>query len=172
MQTAAAHQAREEHVIEKGQPAPAFELPDQDGKRVDVTTLRGRYVVLYFYPKANTPGCTVQACSARDNIAAYGSAGATVLGVSPDAVSAIRDCSAMHNLPFRLLSDEDHSVCKAYGVWVEKNRDGQSHQGPQRATFIIDPAGYVAHVIPEVVPATHDDEVLAALGEISDGVAA
>jgi peroxiredoxin Q/BCP len=97
--------------------------------------------------------------------------GATVLGVSPDPVSAIRDFSAMHELPFRLLSDEDHSVCKAYGVWAEKTRDGRTYWGAQRATFIIDGAGDVAHVIPEVTPATHDEQVLAALGTMSEGVA-
>jgi thioredoxin-dependent peroxiredoxin len=150
-------------VIEAGQEAPDFELLDQDGKRVTLSGERGKTVVLYFYPKADTPGCTTQACSIRDRTAEYEAKGAVVLGVSPDEPAALRKFADKYGLPFTLLSDADHSVAEEYGVWVEKSNYGKRYMGIQRATFIVDPEGRVAHVIPKVNPKTHDDVVLAAL---------
>jgi peroxiredoxin Q/BCP len=153
-------------MIETGQQAPDFELPDQDGRPVRLSDLRGRRVVLYFYPKADTPGCTTQACGIRDRQAEYDAAGATVVGVSPDPVEAVKRFHDKHALGFTLLADADHAVCERYGVWVEKNRYGRTSWGAQRATFILDEDGVVRHVIPKASPKTHDDEVLAALAEL------
>jgi peroxiredoxin Q/BCP len=123
-------------------------------------------VVLYFYPKADTPGCTTQACGIRDRQAEYDAAGAVVLGVSPDSVKAIAKFHDKQSLSFRLLADEDHAVAEEYGAWVEKSMYGKTYMGVQRATFIIDPDGRVARVFPKVSPKTHDDVVLGALGEL------
>jgi peroxiredoxin Q/BCP len=150
-------------MIEQGEQAPDFELSDQNGDTVRLSALRGRPVVLYFYPKADTPGCTTQACGVRDRRADYQAAGARVLGVSPDPVAAVSKFAGKYDLGFTLLADPDHAVCDAYGVWVEKSMYGRTYWGAQRATFIIDPDGVVAHVIPKASPKTHDDEVLAAL---------
>ena len=147
-------------LIQPGAAAPDFELPDQDGQPVRLSSLRGQRVVLYFYPKADTPGCTTQACGVRDHLPDYTDAGAVVLGVSPDPVSRVKRFHDKQGLNFRLLADEGHSVSDAYGVWVEKNMYGRKSWGTQRATFIIDPDGTVAHVIPKVSPKTHDAEVL------------
>ena len=147
-------------LIQPGAAAPDFELPDQDGQPVRLSSLRGQRVVLYFYPKADTPGCTTQACGVRDHRPDYTDAGAVVLGVSPDPVSRVKRFHDKQGLNFRLLADEGHSVADAYGVWVEKNMYGRKSWGTQRATFIIDPDGTVAHVIPKVSPKTHDAEVL------------
>ncbi len=154
-----------------GDAAPDFELPDQDGKPVALSDLRGRRVVLYFYPKADTPGCTTQACGIRDRADEYEAAGATVLGVSPDPVGAVKKFHGKQSLNFTLLADEDHAVCERYGVWGEKSMYGKTYWGAQRATFVIDEAGVVQHVIPKASPKTHDDEVLAALGALSAGSA-
>jgi thioredoxin-dependent peroxiredoxin len=154
-------------MIEPGQPAPDFELSDQDGNPVALRDLRGRRVVLYFYPKADTPGCTAQACGIRDHQADYDAAGATVIGVSPDPVKAVKRFHDKYALPFRLLADEDHAVAERYGVWAEKSMYGRTYFGNLRATFIIDEEGVVRHVIPKASPKTHDDVVLAALGELA-----
>jgi peroxiredoxin Q/BCP len=122
---------------------------------------------LYFYPKADTPGCTTQACGIRDHRADYEAAGAVVLGVSPDTVSAVKKFADKQSLDFRLLADADHAVCELYGVWAEKSRHGQTYMGALRSTFIIDGDGEVARVFPKVSPKTHDDVVLAALGELA-----
>ena len=153
-------------MVETGQQAPDFTVPDQDGNPVTLSELRGQPVVLYFYPKADTPGCTTQACGIRDHRAEYERAGARVLGVSPDPVSAVKKFAGKHNLEFTLLADEDHSVADLYGVWGEKKLYGKTYLGVQRATFIIDPDSVVAHVIPKASPKTHDDVVLAALAEL------
>jgi peroxiredoxin Q/BCP len=150
-------------MIEAGERAPAFELPDQDGNPVKLADLIGRKVVLYFYPKADTPGCTTQACGIRDRESDYAAAGAVVLGVSPDEPKKLRRFADKHGLRFTLLSDADHAVAEAYGVWVEKSMYGRRYWGNQRATFVIDEEGVVRHVLPKVSPKTHDDEVLAAL---------
>jgi thioredoxin-dependent peroxiredoxin len=154
-------------LIEPGDLAPDFELSDQDGDEVRLSSLRGQWIILYFYPRADTPGCTTQACGVRDREADYAAAGARVVGVSPDSVGAIRRFDDKHGLGFTLLADEDHSVAETYGVWVEKQRNGKAYWGVQRATFIVDPKGVVARVFPKVSPKTHDDEVLAALGELA-----
>jgi peroxiredoxin Q/BCP len=153
-------------MIEAGAQAPDFTLPNQDGEDVTLSELRGRPVVLYFYPKADTPGCTTQACGVRDHLPAYEKTGAVVLGVSPDPVKAVKKFHDGQNLNFDLLADSDHAVCETYGVWAEKSMYGKTYWGALRATFIIDEQGAVAHVIPKVSPKTHDDEVLAALDEL------
>jgi peroxiredoxin Q/BCP len=150
-------------VIGAGDTAPDFELADQDGNPVRLSDHRGRHVVVYFYPKADTPGCTTQACGVRDRTADYEGANAIVLGVSPDRSEALRKFADKYGLPFTLLSDPDHRVAEEYGVWVEKSMYGRRYMGIQRATFVVDPEGRVEHVIPKVKPKTHDDEVLAAL---------
>ena len=150
-------------MIEAGDTAPPFELPDQDGATVSLESLRGRRVVLYFYPKADTQGCTTQACGVRDHAADYAAAGAVVLGVSRDPVERLAAFDDKHSLGFRLLSDADHAVAEAYGVWVEKSMYGRKFMGTQRSTFVIDPKGKVTHVFPKVSPKTHDEQVLAAL---------
>jgi thioredoxin-dependent peroxiredoxin len=152
-------------MIQTGEQAPDFELPDHDGNAVRLSDLRGRPVVLYFYPKAETPGCTTQACGIRDHRADYEAAGVTVLGVSPDPVAAIKRFHDKRELNFTLLADEDHAVAERYGVWGEKSMYGRTYMGVNRATFIIDADGRVVHVIPKASPKTHDDEVLAALRE-------
>ena len=151
----------------KGRPAPDFELPDQHGNPVRLSDLRGRRVVLYFYPKADTPGCTTQACGVRDRIADYEQANAVVLGVSPDGVAAVKRFDDKHSLGFTLLADEDHAVAERYGVWVEKKMYGRTFWGVQRATFVIDEDGNVAEYFPKVSPKTHDDVVLAALDSLA-----
>ena len=154
-------------MIETGQQAPDFTLPDQDGNDVTLSDLRGQTVVLYFYPKADTPGCTTQACGIRDHRNDYEATGAAVLGVSPDEVKDVKRFHDKQGLNFTLLADEDHAVCELYGVWTEKSRYGRTYWGAQRATFIIDASGTVARVFPEVSPKTHDEVVLAALGELA-----
>jgi thioredoxin-dependent peroxiredoxin len=150
-------------MIEPGAEAPDFTLTDQDGNDVELSKLKGKIVVLYFYPKADTPGCTVQACSVRDRRADYEAAGAVVLGVSPDPVKALAKFAQKYGLAFTLLSDADHAVAERYGVWVEKSMYGRTYWGNSRTTFLIDADGVVRHVIPKVTPKTHDDEVLAAI---------
>jgi thioredoxin-dependent peroxiredoxin len=150
-------------MIEAGEKAPQFTLPNQDGDEVALADFSGRTVVLYFYPKANTPGCTTQACSIRDRAAEYDAAGAVVVGVSPDPVSAVKKFHGKQSLNFTLLADADHAVCDAYGVWTQKSMYGKKYWGAVRSTFIIDGEGTVVHVIPKASPKTHDDEVLAAL---------
>jgi len=143
--------------------APDFELPDQDGNLVKLSALRGKPVVVYFYPKADTPGCTTQACGVRDRRADYERAGARVLGVSPDPPDKLKRFAEKHGLHFTLLADEQHAVAEAYGVWVEKSMYGRKYMGNERTTFVIDPAGRIAHVLRKVKPAEHDELVLAGL---------
>jgi len=150
-------------MIEPGQLAPDFTLPDQDGNPVSLSALRGATVVLYFYPKADTPGCTVQACGVRDRGTDYAAAGAVVLGVSRDPVARLRAFADKHDLDFPLLSDEDHAVAEAYGVWVQKSMYGRRFFGTERTTFVIDGEGVVREVLRKVRPARHDELVLGAL---------
>lgn len=154
-------------MIEQGEKAPDFELPDQDGRVVKLSDLRGEKVVLYFYPKADTPGCTTQACGVRDHHGDYAEAGAVVLGVSPDPVAKVKRFHDKQGLNFRLLADEDHAVAEAYGVWVQKSMYGRTYFGNERTTFVLDDGGRVARVLRKVKPAQHDEQVLAALGELS-----
>ena len=150
-------------MLEPGDLAPDFELPDQDGNSVRLSDLQGQTVVLYFYPKADTPGCTTQACGVRDRHADYDAAGATVLGVSPDPVKRVKKFHDGQGLNFTLLADEDHAVCEAYGVWVEKSMYGRTYMGAERSTFVIGPDGKVQEVLRKVKPAEHDELVLEAL---------
>jgi peroxiredoxin Q/BCP len=154
-------------MLQEGQQAPDFTLPDQDGNEVSLAALRGETVVLYFYPRADTPGCTIQACGVRDRDADYKKLGTRVLGISPDPVEAVKKFADKFDLDFTLLADADHSVADAYGTWVEKSMYGKKYWGAQRATFLIDPEGKIAKVFPKVSPKTHDDVVLAALAELA-----
>jgi peroxiredoxin Q/BCP len=153
-------------VLEPGDKAPAFTLADQNGDPVKLSDLKGQMVVLYFYPRADTPGCTTQACGIRDRRADYKKAGARVIGVSPDTVDAEKKFADKFDLDFTLLADADHAVAKRYGTWVEKSMYGKKYMGVQRATFIIGPDGKVAKAFPKVSPKTHDDVVLGALAEL------
>jgi thioredoxin-dependent peroxiredoxin len=150
-------------MIEQGDDAPDFELPDQDGNPVKLSDLRGRPVVVYFYPKAETSGCTVQACGVRDHRADYEKAGARVLGISPDPVKKIKKFHDKEGLNFALLADEDHAVAEVYGVWLRKSMYGRTYWGNERTSFIIDSDGRVADVLRKVKPAKHDELVLKAL---------
>ena len=150
-------------MIAPGDTAPDFTLLDQDGNPVTLSGLKGKSVVLYFYPKADTPGCTTQACGIRDHRTDYEEAGAVVLGVSPDPVKDIAKFADKFTLQFPLLADEDHAVAEAYGVWVEKSRYGRTYMGNQRTTFVISPDGTVKDVFRNVKPAEHDELVLGAL---------
>jgi peroxiredoxin Q/BCP len=154
-------------AVKEGDKAPGFELENQDGEPVKLSDFAGRKVVLYFYPKADTPGCTTQACGIRDRGSEYEAAGAVVLGVSPDDPSKLRAFADKYDLPFTLLADAGHELAEAYGVWVEKTNYGKTYWGVQRATFIIGADGNIAHVIPKASPKTHDDEVLAALSQVT-----
>ena len=153
-------------MIEPGSAAPDFTLDNQDGEATSLSDYHGHWVVLYFYPKADTPGCTTQACGVRDRGSEYAKADAVVLGVSPDSVRDLKRFAEKYGLPFTLLADPDHAVAERYGVWAEKSMYGRTYWGNQRTTFIIDPAGVVRHVIPKVTPKTHDDDVLAAIASL------
>jgi thioredoxin-dependent peroxiredoxin len=148
-------------ALEPGDKAPDFTLPDQHGNPVALSEFRGNTVVLYFYPKADTPGCTTQACGVRDHRADYANASTVVLGVSPDAVKPIAKFDEKYG-DFPLLSDEDHAVAEAYGVWVEKNRYGRTYMGNERTTFVIGEDGTIREVFRSVKPAEHDELVLGA----------
>lgn len=150
-------------MIQAGETAPQFELPDQDGRAVKLTDLRGSNVVLYFYPKADTPGCTAQACGVRDHSADYDRVGAVVIGVSPDPVEKVKEFHDKYDLGFTLLADSDHAVCEAYGVWQEKQMYGRKYMGVVRSTFLIGPDGVVERVLENVKASQHDDLVLGAL---------
>jgi peroxiredoxin Q/BCP len=150
-------------MVEQGQKAPDFELPDQDGRAVKLSDFRGQSVVLYFYPKADTPGCTTQACGVRDHHADYLAADAVVLGISPDSVAKVKRFHDKQGLNFSLLADEDHEVAERYGVWVEKSMYGKTYFGNERTTFIVDRDGVLAGLLRKVKPAEHDALVLEAL---------
>jgi peroxiredoxin Q/BCP len=150
-------------ALKSGDPAPDFTLPDQEGNAVSLSGLKGKTVVLYFYPKADTPGCTKQACGVRDHRPDYEQAGAVVLGVSPDPVKKVAKFDQKYDLGFPLLADEDHEIAEAYGVWVEKSMYGRTYMGNERTTFVIGPDGVIRDVLRKVKPAEHDDLVLGAL---------
>jgi thioredoxin-dependent peroxiredoxin len=150
-------------MVTVGDPAPDFTLADQDGHDVSLSGLRGKTVVLYFYPKADTPGCTVQACGVRDHQTDYAQAGAAVLGVSPDPVRRLARFDGKYGLGFPLLADEDHSVAEAYGVWVQKSMYGRTYMGIERSTFVIDADGVIKDIFRNVKPAQHDELVLGTL---------
>jgi peroxiredoxin Q/BCP len=146
-----------------GDPAPDFSLPADDGTTVSRESQLGKRYVLYFYPKDDTPGCTTQACSMRDNFERVMATGIEVLGVSPDTVKSHQKFRAKYGLPYRLLADEDHAVAEDYGVWVEKSFVGKTYMGVERSSFIIGPDGRVEHVLERVKPAEHVDLLLGAL---------
>jgi peroxiredoxin Q/BCP len=150
-------------AVAEGEAAPDFTLTSDSGEAVTLSELQGKPVVLYFYPKDDTPGCTAQACGIRDAYGEFERAGAVVLGVSPDDESSHVRFKQKHGLPFTLLADTDHAVADAYGVWGEKSYAGRTYMGVKRSTFVIDPDGNVARVMHDVKPATHADDVLAAL---------
>jgi len=150
-------------VVEEGKPAPEFELTSDSGERVKLSELRGKPVVLYFYPKDDTPGCTAQACGIRDAWGEFERAGAVVLGVSPDDERSHVKFKEKYELPFALLADTDHSTAEEYGVWKEKTFAGKKYMGVERSTFVIDADGNVAKEMRNVKPDTHADDVLAAL---------
>ncbi len=154
-------------MLEAGSKAPDFTLKNQNGKAVTLSGYSGKTVVLYFYPKANSSGCTTQACGIRDRRSEYRNAGATVVGVSPDEVKAIKKFDDENGLGFTLLADRDHKVAELYGTWVEKSMYGNKYMGVERSTFIIAPDGKIARVFPKVQPKRHDDVVLKALVEIN-----
>src|SRR5215210_858877 len=154
-------------MVSEGAAAPEFTLPDQHGEDVSLADLRGQTVVLYFYPRADTPGCTKQACGVRDRAGDYERAGARVIGISPDSVKDVAKFADKYSLEFTLLADAGHAVADAYGTWMEKSMYGKRYWGVQRATFIIDPQGTVARVFPKVSPKTHDDVILDALAALA-----
>jgi peroxiredoxin Q/BCP len=150
-------------VLREGEPAPDFTLRSDGGEDVALSSLRGKPVVLYFYPKDDTPGCTAQACGIRDSWDEFERRGAVVLGVSPDSESSHVKFKEKFGLPFTLLADPDHSTAEAYGVWVKKKNYGKTYMGVERSTFVIDGDGNVARVMKRVKPDTHAADVLAVL---------
>ncbi len=150
-------------MVEEGKPAPDFELTSDSGDRVRLSSLRGKPVILYFYPRDDTPGCAAQACGIRDSWGDFERRGAVVLGVSPDDASSHVKFKEKYGLPFPLLADTEHAVADEYGVWVEKHSYGKTYMGIERSTFVIDADGNVARVMRRVKPDTHADDVLAVL---------
>ena len=146
-----------------GSKAPTFSAPDQSGKTVSLGDFKGKTLVLYFYPKDDTPGCTAEACSFRDEHSVFQKKGAVVIGVSPDSSKSHSKFIKKFSLPFPLLSDEDHKICEAYGVWVEKSMYGKTYMGVERSTFVIDPQGKLKAIYRKVKAAEHTAEVLAVL---------
>ncbi len=149
--------------IPAGIPAPEFKVADETGTLRALSDFRGRHMVLYFYPKDDTPGCTTEACNFRDDYSAYDQSGVVILGVSPDSPKSHTKFKQKFNLPFSLLADEDHAICEAYGVWGQKKFMGREYMGVLRTTFLIDPQGNIKKVFEDVKPADHSAEVLSAL---------
>ena len=147
-------------IPQVGDKAPAFKLPSSTGETIDLSKLKGRTVVLYFYPRADTPGCTKEACGFRDAIASYKKLDVPVFGVSPDPVEDVKKFADKFKLNFPLLADGDHAVCEKYGVWQEKSMYGKKYFGAARTTFVIGADGKVEHVFERVKPEGHDREVL------------
>jgi thioredoxin-dependent peroxiredoxin len=154
-------------MLSEGDAAPDFTLRDQNGEELTLSDLRGGTVVLYFYPRADTPGCTTQACGVRDRGDEYRAAGARVIGISPDEPAALEKFAGKYDLDFTLLADPDHAVAEAYGAWGEKSMYGKKYMGVIRSTVIVDADGKVARVLPKVQPKKHDALVLKALGELA-----
>jgi peroxiredoxin Q/BCP len=150
-------------MLTEGTQAPDFTLPADGGGEVSLSDYRGQKVVLYFYPKDDTPGCTTEACNFRDDYSEITAAGAVVLGVSPDSVKSHDGFKLKHNLPFQLLSDPDHAVAEAYGAWGEKKMYGKTYMGIIRSTFVIDEQGVIRQVFPKVRVKGHSQKVLEAL---------
>ena len=150
-------------MVEEGKPAPDFELKTDEGESVRLSAFRGRPVVLYFYPKDDTPGCTKQACGIRDSYGEFERRGAVVLGVSPDKETSHVKFKEKYGLPFTLLADPEHTVAEEYDVWKQKSFAGKKYMGIERSTFLIDSGGKVAKVMRRVKPDTHAEDVLAAI---------
>jgi len=146
-----------------GDRAPEFDLPTGDGRKLSLKDLKGKKVVLYFYPKDDTSGCTKEACSFQDNLKPIEKKGAVVIGVSPDGVDSHRKFAGKYKLTFPLVSDEKKEIIKKYGVWKEKSMYGKKYMGVERTTFIIDGKGMVSHIFPKVKVDGHTEEILAAL---------
>jgi peroxiredoxin Q/BCP len=155
-------------IPKAGDPAPPFELENDRGERVSLGDLKGRWVVLYWYPKDDTPGCTIEACEIRDNFALL-SGEAEIFGVSPDPVKSHQKFRDKFSLPFTLLADDGHRIAEAYGLWGPKKFMGREYMGVDRTTFIIAPDGRIAHVFEKVKPAGHALEILEALRALKDG---
>ena len=153
-------------VVSEGEPAPDFTATTDAGERVSLSDFRGRPVVLYCYPKDDTPGCTTQACGIRDAFAAFEGAGAVVLGISPDSVAKHVKFKEKYDLAFTLLADPEHEVAERYGTWGEKRYMGRTYLGVSRTTFLVAPDGTVAKVMHKVKPDTHAEDVLAALDSV------
>ncbi len=150
-------------MVEVGKPAPDFTLPDQHGQEVTLSSFKGKPVVVYFYPKDDTPGCTTEACAFRDARTDYEKLGAKVIGVSPDAVTSHLKFAEKYELPFTLVADTEKAVCQSYGVWQEKSLYGKKSMGVVRSTFVIDGQGVVRQIFPKVKVDGHSDAVLAAV---------
>jgi peroxiredoxin Q/BCP len=150
-------------MVEEGKPAPDFELTTDAGERVKLSDFRGRPVVLYFYPKDDTPGCTTEACGFRDVYSEFEQRGAVVLGVSPDDEASHVRFKEKYSLPFSLLADPEHKAAEKYGVWAEKNFGGRKYMGVKRSTFVIDAEGNVVKTMHNVKPDGHPEKVLQAL---------
>jgi peroxiredoxin Q/BCP len=155
-------------MIEEGQPAPDFTLFDQDGTAVTLSAIKGSPIVLYFYPRDDTPGCTAEACAFRDAEADYRAAGAKVLGVSPDDVRSHGKFAAKFKLPFPLLADPETKVCQLFDVWKEKSMYGKKYMGVERTSFLIDAQGVIRKVFPRVKVPGHSEAILEALKALSD----
>ena len=153
-------------MLRENDPAPPFELPGDDGTNISLKKLAGRPVVLYFYPKDDTSGCTVEACEFRDAFPRFEGAGATILGVSPDDIPSHRSFKRKFELPFTLLADTRHEVAERYGVWKEKSLYGRTYMGVERTTFLIDAGGRIARIFESVNPEGHADEVAAAIAAL------
>jgi peroxiredoxin Q/BCP len=152
-------------MVKEGATAPAFKTTDTNGESVSLKDFRGQKVVLYFYPKDDTPGCTKEACSFRDGFSKFKKRGITILGVSPDSEKSHQKFTAKYKLPFTLLADTDHSIADAYGVYGEKKFMGRTYMGIHRTTFLIDEKGKIKKVFEKVKPDDHADEVLGAFSE-------
>lgn len=142
-------------TLETGQPAPDFTLPTDNNGSITLSALRGQKIVLYFYPKDNTPGCTTQACDLRDNIADFNDVNVTIIGISKDSAASHTKFKAKYNLNFALASDENGTTCEDYGVWVEKSMYGKRYMGIERSTFLIDENGIITHIWRKVSPKDH-----------------
>jgi peroxiredoxin Q/BCP len=152
--------------LEENAPAPDFSAPSTDGTTVSLASLAGKKVVLYFYPKDDTPGCTTEACNFRDSFSDFTAAGALLYGISPDDLKSHNKFIAKFNLPFPLLADPDHALAEAFGVWKEKSMYGKKYMGVERTTFLLDPHGRIAKIFPKVKVADHHTEVLDAFKSI------
>ncbi|MDE2124996.1 MAG: thioredoxin-dependent thiol peroxidase [Armatimonadetes bacterium] len=154
-------------MLQPGDPAPEFSLSDQDGRPFSLADARGKVLVLYFYPKADTPGCTTEACSFGESMPRFDASNALIVGVSPDTVKAQKKFAEKFSLRFRLLADADHTVSELYGVWAEKRMYGRTYMGVERTTFVIAADGTIARIFPKVSVTGHAEAVLAAVNEVA-----